>query len=124
MRFALKLMQDFKKLDVWKEAMDLCKLVFSLVKSIDDKALSEQLSKSAISIPSNIAEGAGKASQKAFYNHLNIAYASACELQTQIILGGFLMGGQVDPEEEQVVRVQKMLFALMSRIKQKHLTKY
>jgi len=104
--------------------MDLCKLVFSLVRGIDDKALADQLSRSAISIPSNIAEGAGKASQKAFYNHLNIAYASACELQTQIILGGFLLDRQVDSEEELAVRVQKMLFSLMSRIKQKHLVQY
>jgi len=78
--------EDF---EIWKEAVDLVVLVFNFIKNTDLKrnfVLSEQIKKSVISIPSNIAEGFERNNNNEFKHFLNIAKGSIGELRTQIYI--------------------------------------
>lgn len=82
-------MKDFKKLVVWQKSMDLVERVFEVVGKMDMSekiSLGSQISRSAVSIPSNIAEGAGPNSDKEFARFLDIAMGSAFELETQLLI--------------------------------------
>ena len=76
-------------LDVWKESIELVKLIYKITKAFpsDERfGLVSQMRRAAVSIPSNIAEGAARNSKKEFNKFLNIAQGSASELETQIII--------------------------------------
>lgn len=78
---------DFRGLKVWQKAMDLTMGVYDLVKKLPKEetyALSDQMRRSVVSIPSNIAEGYGRGSNKEFVRFLFIARGSLLELDTQI----------------------------------------
>ena len=78
---------DFRQLIVWQKAMDLTIEVYSLVKSLPTEetfSLSDQMRRASISIPSNIAEGRGRNSNKDFVRFLAQARGSLWELSTQI----------------------------------------
>ena len=75
-----------KDLEVWKKSMDLVVDVYKLMKQLPESekyGLISQIKRSSISIPSNIAEGAGRASTKEFIRFLDIATGSLSELETQ-----------------------------------------
>jgi four helix bundle protein len=81
--------ETFEELDVWQNAMSLCKAVYTLTNSTEIKSdfpLRDQLRKSAISIPSNIAEGFERESNNQFIYFLIIAKGSCGELRTQLNL--------------------------------------
>lgn len=72
---------------VWQKAMDLTEEIYRLVKFLpreETYALSDQMRRAVISIPSNIAEGQGRNSNKEFTNFLSIARGSLAELKTQL----------------------------------------
>ena len=82
-------MKDFKKLAIWQEGMDLADLVYEVITDIPwqnggQKAI-DQMSRSSLSIPSNIAEGNSRRSEKEKYRFMVIALGSAFELETQLI---------------------------------------
>jgi four helix bundle protein len=80
-------MQDFKKLNIWNDSMILVKSVYGIIALLPENekyGLRSQISRAAVSIPSNIAEGCSRNSQKDFYRFLEIALGSAFELETQI----------------------------------------
>ena len=82
-------MHNFKELKVWQLAMSISKEVFiatRLFPSEEKFTLISQMMRSAISIPSNIAEGCGRKSNKEFYQYLNISLGSSFELETQLII--------------------------------------
>ena len=82
-------MNNFKKLDVWRKSISLVKRVYSLADLLSSKerfGLYSQITRSAVSIPSNIAEGTAKSTSKEFKRYLEIALGSAYELETQLIL--------------------------------------
>ena len=81
--------KDFKDLIVWQRAMELVVEVYQLVKKLPKEelfALSDQIRRAVISIPSNIAEGQGRSSLKEFLYFLSIAKGSKAELETQLLL--------------------------------------
>lgn len=83
------MVEDYKDLLVWQKSFCLCKLVFKLTTAfpVQDKyGLVHQLRKSAVSVPSNIAEGNGRGTRKDYVRFLWIARGSACELETQLLL--------------------------------------
>ena len=83
------MIKDFKDLIVWQKAMVLVAEVYQLVKKLPQEehfALSDQIRRAAISIPSNIAEGQGRNSTKEFIRFLAIAKGSKAELETQLLL--------------------------------------
>jgi len=81
--------KDYKDLIVWQKAMDLAEEVYRLVKKLPKEelfALSDQIRRAVISIPSNIAEGHERNSIKEYYQFLSIAKGSKAELETQLLL--------------------------------------
>ena len=82
-------MHKVDDLKIWQRSIELAKAVYLLASQLpsDEKfGLVSQIKRSAISIPSNISEGAGRNSKKEFRHFLSIANGSAYELQTQLIL--------------------------------------
>ena len=80
---------DFKKLIVWQKSINLVKVIYVLSKNFPQSelyCLTSQIRRSAISIPSNIAEGNQRWSEKEFMQFLRIALWSTAELETQVIL--------------------------------------
>ena len=78
---------DYRQLKVWQKAMDLTVEIYNLVKKLpreETYALSDQMRRAVVSIPSNIAEGQGRNSDKEFINFISIARGSLWELETQI----------------------------------------
>ena len=80
---------SYKELIVWQKAMDLVEETYFVVKRLPKEelyALSDQMRRAAVSIPSNIAEGQVRNSTKEFVNFLSIARGSNAELQTQLLI--------------------------------------
>lgn len=85
----MKKSHNFRELNIWKDSLQLVKKVYILTSELpkDEKfGLISQINRSSISIPSNIAEGSGRTSEKEFLHFLNIAISSSYELETQLIL--------------------------------------
>jgi len=82
-------MNKFEELLIWQKAMDLVEKIYLIVSELpsDERfRLASQIKRCSISIPSNIAEGAGRNSKKEFIRFLSIANGSSTELQTQLLL--------------------------------------
>ena len=82
-----KVIQTYKDLIVWQRAMDLVEAVYELTEKFPKSeiyGLTSQMRRCAVSIPSNIAEGRRRGSQKDYCQFLIIAYGSGAELETQI----------------------------------------
>ncbi|MDF1579411.1 MAG: four helix bundle protein, partial [Desulfuromonadales bacterium] len=111
-----------RKLDVWKTAMLLTKDIYEITEHFpqaENYGLSSQMRRAAVSIPSNIAEGAGRRSDKEFLHFIGIAQGSASELDTQIELStmvGYLVADKAQALTQQLTNVTKMLFGLTRSI--------
>lgn len=79
--------------------------------------LASQIKRSAVSIPSNIAEGYGRKNTKEYIQFLNIAYGSGCELETQLILMFEIYSIDNSSVTSQLTEVQKMLFSMKNKLK-------
>jgi four helix bundle protein len=116
-------MQSFRDLHVWQKSMELTVDVYRLTQRFPREeafGLTSQLRRSAVSVPSNIAEGHGRMNPREFKRFLLIARGSICELQTQLELSGALE--LADPEllntaQKRSNEVEKMLFALLANLK-------
>lgn len=85
----MKKAHNFRELYIWKDSMNLVKKVYILTAQLpkDERfGLISQINRSSISIPSNIAEGSGRTTEKEFVRFLEIAMSSSYELETQLIL--------------------------------------
>ena len=85
--------------------------------------LTSQIRRSAVSIPSNIAEGYGRKTTLEYVRFLYIAYGSVCELETQIMLSGDL--GYLEKEKfkgikQEIGDVERMLKAMINSLEEKH----
>ena len=81
--------ESYKNLIVWQKAMELTEEIYRLVKLLPKEeiyALSDQMRRAAISIPSNIAEGHARCGAKEFVHFLSIASGSVAELNTQLLI--------------------------------------
>ena len=116
-------MRNFKELEVWKESRVLTKDVYLLTNSLpqDEKfGLISQIRRCVISIPSNIAEGAAKDSQKDFLRYLQISLGSIFELESHLILCldlGMLSKEQMENHLENIERIQKRISSLIKYVK-------
>jgi len=82
-------MRNFKELDIWITGMEIAKSVYGLSSQLPNHekfGLTSQITRAAVSIPSNIAEGCAKSSEKDFKRFLEIALGSAFELETQLLV--------------------------------------
>ncbi len=82
-------MRNFRDLDIWKRSFALVKVVYILTHKLpksEQYGLKSQINRSAVSIPSNIAEGCGGNSNIELRRYLSIALGSSFELETQLLL--------------------------------------
>ncbi len=80
---------DFKDLRIWKQSMDIVTDIYMLLDklpNVEQYALADQIRRSSVSVPSNIAEGQRRNSNKDFIRFLSISRGSLAELETQLIL--------------------------------------
>ncbi|TXK75653.1 four helix bundle protein [Mesonia sp. K4-1] len=112
-------MYVLKDLKVWNKAMEITEKVYRLSANFPREeryGLTSQIRRCAVSVPSNIAEGAGRNTNGEFKNFLSIANGSAYELFTQLILSYKL---KLVPKEDveyilkEIIEVQKMNYALI-----------
>ncbi len=113
-------MKNFKRLLIWQKGIQITKLVYQELKNIPQDAryeLGSQLIKSAISIPSNIAEGSSRSSDKDYKRFLEIALGSSFELETKMIILC-----EITKENKDIVSLlllidekQKMLMSFMNK---------
>ncbi len=114
-------MAQYKELKVWQKLMDLVVDIYETVNTlpqIEKFALSDQIRRSAVSIPSNIAEGAGRNHTKEFIQFLYISLGSLYELQTQLEIAkrvGYI--SNIAELNNQTLEIEKMLNALITSMK-------
>ncbi|NJN41448.1 MAG: four helix bundle protein [Flammeovirgaceae bacterium] len=116
-------MNNYKELKLWQKSVDLAVKVYSVTDSFPKEevyGLMSQTKRSAVSIPSNIAEGAGRNTKKDFFNFLGISNASSCELETQLIIANkvkFLSDSMLSELQNEITEIQKMNWALKESLK-------
>jgi four helix bundle protein len=116
-------MRDFKKLEIWKNGIELVKQVYELsneLPSAEKYGLRSQITRAAVSIPSNIAEGCSRNSEIEFKRFLEIAIGSLFELETQLIIIIELNLIETAKTEKTLALIQKegkMINGLINRIK-------
>jgi four helix bundle protein len=114
--------QSFRDLVVWQRAMQLTVAIYGLSKDFpreEQFGLTSQFRRSAVSIPSNIAEGQGRRSVGEFKQFLGIARGSNFEVQTQLEIARALKFGKIgliDKAESLSHEVGKMIYALSDSI--------
>lgn len=115
-------MHNYKQLKVWEKAIDLVVDVYKATAEFPKEekyGLISQMRRSAVSIPSNIAEGAGRNSDKEFCHFLSNAHGSSFELETQIIISQKLELITQDTSNElcaKVNEVQRMNYTLQQKL--------
>lgn len=118
-------MHNIGKLKIWNASIDLCVEVYEALANMpnDERyGLSSQIKRSAVSIPSNIAEGAGRDSSPQFNQFLNIAFGSSYELQTQLIISerlNFISKEVNEPILSKLDEIQKMIYVFKENVNKK-----
>ncbi len=115
-------MNYFKELKVWQKAMDLVTEIYLSTQNFPKEetyGLISQIRRSAISVPSNIAEGCGRKTNKDFSNFLGMALGSAFELETQLTICknlNFLKNDEFENLENEINHIQNMIIKLQSSL--------
>jgi four helix bundle protein len=115
-------MHNFKELKVWQKSIDLAVDIYRATGGlpVDEKyGLTSQMKRGCVSIPSNIAEGSGRGSNKEFKNFLSISQGSGFELETQVIIANRLQlfdDTLTNELVQKVSEVQKMIFSLQKSL--------
>ena len=117
--------ESFRELLVWQKGIQLSFLVYRLSKQFpreETYGLSDQMRRAAVSIPSNIAEGAGRLNTREYKPYLGVARGSSFELQTQLTIARELGFGDVDKLREAETscdEVGRMLFGVIQALSTK-----
>lgn len=116
-------MRNFRELIIWKDAIEIAKAIYQLSQSLpysEKYGLMSQINRAAVSIPSNIAEGCSRTSEKDFKHFLEIAIGSAFELETQLIIIceiGYLKKSVVDERLIALRNLESKINAFIRSIK-------
>lgn len=112
--------KDFKDLIVWQKSMILVELVYKLSAKLprqEDFGLASQIKRSAVSIPSNIAEGKSRSSRKDFAQFVFISRGSVFELETQLLLLERIFKISTQNERDLCIEIGKMLSAIITKLR-------
>lgn len=118
-------MKSYKDLLIWQRSKTLVVTVYKIVSKFPKEelfALTSQIKRCSISVPSNIAEGWGRDTNKNFINFLNIAKGSLYELETQLIIASDLKYIEISTAEEisiEINEISKMIVSLIMKIENK-----
>ncbi len=116
-------MKSHKELTVWQKSMELAEDIYKITAQFPKNelyGLSSQMQRAAVSIPSNIAEGAKRGHKMEYIQFLSIANGSAAELETQLLLAKRLYFDKSIEFEKAIILIDeilKMLFSLISYLK-------
>jgi four helix bundle protein len=113
---------SFEDLEVWKKGCRLAVRTYEALKDCRDFGLRDQMTRAAVSIASNIAEGAERDSKAEFIRFLHIAKGSAAELRTQVYIArkiGSLTDEAAEGIAAELITISKMLHALINSQKQR-----
>ena len=112
-----------KDLEVYQLSLDLVEKIYEVTDrfpSSENFGLTSQLRRAAVSLPSNIAEGAGRGSTKDFIRFLNIASGSLAEIETQLVLSERIGYITLTKEfHETIASIRKMLYRLKESLSQR-----
>lgn len=115
---------NFKKLKIWQDSIDLVSDSYKLTKMFPDFEkfnLISQMNRCAVSIPSNIAEGSSKSTNRHFKQYLESSLGSAFEWETQLIVSyneKYLDKNKFDELENKILQIQKMLGSFIDNLKE------
>jgi four helix bundle protein len=115
-------MKNFKQLKVWQKGREIAIDTYKMSESLDRQqsfTFSSQITRAALSIPSNIAEGSSKRSEKDYYRFLEIALGSSFELETQLDIMKELKISDALLFDDLIVKIneeQRMLYGLMNSL--------
>ncbi|MDH5399881.1 MAG: four helix bundle protein [Cyclobacteriaceae bacterium] len=113
---------NFRELKVWEKGKNLVVDIYKVTRHFPDEekfGLINQIRRSAVSIPSNIAEGCGKGSDKELVRYLKISLGSTYELESQFIISKeleFVNEGDFENIYDKLIEIQKMLYGLINSI--------
>ncbi len=116
-------MKDFRSLKVWEKSHDLVLMIYKETEAFPKHELygiTSQVRRAASSIPTNIAEGAGKDSDGELKRYCLIAMGSSSELEYLLLLAhdlGYLNDGKYQELQGQLVEIRKMLNAFIQKLK-------
>lgn len=111
---------NFEKLDVWKRSVNLSVALYKVFAKNNDFGFKDQITRSSLSIPSNIAEGMERNTDPDKARFLTIAKASCAELRTQLYIAkeiGYLATQQADSWIEESYQISRMLTGLIKRLR-------
>jgi four helix bundle protein len=117
-----KRVQSYRDLIVWQKSIELVKEIYRLVRRFpkyETYGLADQLRRSSVSVPSNIAEGQARQHTKEFRQFLFTALGSISEVDTQIIIAkelNYISSNEAKQIETQIIEIKKMLYVLISRL--------
>ncbi|HYO91761.1 MAG TPA: four helix bundle protein [Pyrinomonadaceae bacterium] len=118
--------KSYRDLLVWQKGISLCTQVYKICETFPKTelyGLSDQMKRSAVSIPSNIAEGQGRQHPGEFLHFISIANGSLAELDTQRIIAenlNFISHEKSTNLDNSITEVRKMLYALTQQLKTKN----
>ena len=115
--------QSYKDLLIWQRGIEIVALVYQLISNFPKDeiyALSSQIKRSAVSIPSNIAEGYGRQSTQSYIQFVKIARGSLCELETQLLvaekLGFVKLESLYSDIIKQITEESKMINSFLNKL--------
>jgi len=116
-------MKTHKDLDLWRNSIELVKNAYKVTDGFprrEDFGLTSQMRKAAVSIASNIAEGAGRHSKKEFERFLYISLGSLSELDTQVVIAkelNYINNDSLKKFDKEAQLLRKMFFGLIKSLK-------
>lgn len=114
--------KSFEELEVWKRACRLAVRIYEVLKDCRDYGLKDQMTRAAVSIASNIAEGAERDTRPEYIRFIHIAKGSAAELRTQVYIAqriGILTDSQAAELTDELKEISSMLQGLAKSLKLK-----
>jgi len=114
------LYQSFEDIEVWKRSVKLSTEVYKKLLELRDYGFKDQITRSSLSIPSNIAEGFERRTQKEYLNFLSYSKGSCGELRTQIYIGintGYIQQETGKAWIDEARQISMMLSGLMKKIR-------
>ncbi len=115
-------MKNFKELKIWQKGMSIAVNSYKLVADFPKEekyAIASQITRSAVSIPSNIAEGSSRSSEKDYARFMEISLGSSFELETQVLIAEAVNFGNQDLRKQilsEIDEEQKMIMSFISKL--------
>ncbi len=119
-------MDSFEQLQVWIRSSKLCIALYRELRESRDWGFRDQITRAALSVPSNIAEGYERGSRKEYVQFLRIAKGSCGEVRTQLFIGaeaGLIDNATASLLVDEAVQIGRMLGAMISRLSRGATTK-